>query len=83
MKRQRTVRDEWNEYRQKVLPPNAPPIQAQECRRAFYAGAEMLMLQILASLDPSPDAVASDMDYIAALHNELREFAGDVAAGRA
>jgi hypothetical protein len=52
MTRHRTVRDEWNEYRQKVLPPTAPPIQVRECRRAFYAGAEMLMIQILHGLSP-------------------------------
>jgi hypothetical protein len=78
-----TVRKEWESYRRTVLPATAPAIQLQESRRAFYAGAEMLMCAILRSLDPSPDAVASDMALIAALDAELRQFATDVQQGRA
>ena len=83
MTRYHTVRDEWNDYCAKVLSPTAPPIQVRECRRAFYAGAEMLMCQILNALDPSPNAMQSDVDYISLLHSELQKFADDVKAGRA
>ena len=83
MTRHRTVRDEWNDYRAKVVPATAPPMQVRECRRAFYAGAEMLMCQILNTMSPGTDAMQSDMDYIALLHNELLAFAADVKAGRA
>jgi hypothetical protein len=66
-----TVRKEWESYRREVLPATASAIQIQESRRAFYAGAEMLMCAILRGLDPT------------ALDAELREFATDVQQGRA
>ncbi len=31
------VRALWNLFRTEVMPANAPPIQVQEMRRAFYA----------------------------------------------
>jgi hypothetical protein len=83
MTKHRTVRDAWNDYREKVLPFTAPPIQIRECRRSFYAGAEMLMCEILNGLDPSPGATQSDIDYIATLHEELLRFARDVERGMA
>lgn len=78
-----TILAAWNSYRTKILPAVVHPIQLQECRRAFYAGGEMLMIAILRGLDPSPDAIQSDMDFIGALHDELHAFAADVKAGRA
>jgi hypothetical protein len=81
--RRGTVRDAWESYRGQVLPVTAPPIQVRETRRAFYAGAEMLMLQILKGLSPGPNSMQSDEDYLAALHYELHAFAADVKAGKA
>jgi len=78
-----TVRDAWNSYRASVMPANAPPVQIQECRRAFYAGMECLMVAIMGGLDPGSDATEGDLDYVAALHQELLNFAQDVRAGRA
>lgn len=34
-----TIKDDWESYQRDVLPINAPQVQVQECRRAFYAGA--------------------------------------------
>ena len=34
-----TVHDQWVSYLEQVMPSNAGPIQIQETRRAFYAGA--------------------------------------------
>ena len=33
----KTLFDEWQGYRRDVVPPHAPAIQVEECRRAFYA----------------------------------------------
>jgi hypothetical protein len=81
--RRGTVREAWDLFRTKVYPPTTPPIQIREARRAFYAGAEMLMLQILKGLSPGPNSMESDEDYLAALHYELHAFAADVKAGKA
>lgn len=83
MSKRPTVRSTWNEYRRMVLPATAPAIQLQECRRAFYAGAEMLMVAIMAGLDPGPGATPSDLDYLTELHQELLAFAQEVQEGRA
>ena len=83
MRRAQTVRDAWSDYRRKVMAASAPADQIRETRRAFYAGAEVLLCQILAGLDPGPDTTESDMEYLVALHNELLQFARDVQEGRA
>lgn len=33
----------WESYRAKVLPPDAPDVQVVETRRAFYAGATIVL----------------------------------------
>jgi hypothetical protein len=35
--------EQWNSYSQAVMPRDASAVQIQECRRAFYAGAQALM----------------------------------------
>jgi hypothetical protein len=77
------VRTAWLDYRKKVMPPEAPHVQVVESRRAFYAGAEMLMLEILRGLDPGPDASQGDMDLITDIHQELMLFAVAVKEGKA
>lgn len=82
-KRSGAMRAAWNDYRAKVMPKDAPAIQLQECRHAFYAGAETLLVAILRGLTPGPNSTRSDEDYIAAIHDELLAFARDVKEGRA
>jgi len=33
------INDAWESYRDGVLPKDAPQVQVDECRKAFYAGA--------------------------------------------
>lgn len=42
-RRGRLIRDGWQAYAEKILPKNAPVVQRQETRRAFYAGAWELL----------------------------------------
>lgn len=37
-----TIRDQWESYAREVLPKDAGPVQVQETRRAFYAGARAM-----------------------------------------
>jgi hypothetical protein len=37
------VEKQWLEFERTVMPKNAPPIQRQEMKRAFYSGAFMLL----------------------------------------
>lgn len=38
-----TIQAQWSTFEAMVVPKNAPPVQRQEMRRAFYAGAEAMM----------------------------------------
>jgi hypothetical protein len=83
MNQRAMVRDEWLSYRLQVIPSDAPSRQIAECRRAFYAGAEMLLTAIMSGLDPDKEPTQADQDYLAALHTELLTFARDVKEGKA
>lgn len=76
-----SIRDAWQSYREHVLPPDAPSVQVQECRRAFYAGAHSVLCVVTAIGD---DSVSEDqgLDTLTALHEENDRFLADVKAGR-
>ena len=74
---------EWETYRRGVIPQNAPAIQIQESRRAFYAGAASLLNSIMNMLDPGTEPTERDLLRMDALHAELVKFNDDVLAGRA
>lgn len=78
-----TMLEAWTGYRRKVIPISAGPAQVTETRRAFYAGAQALMGEIMAGLDPGPDATASDLEFLADISRELEVFGRDVLEGRA
>jgi hypothetical protein len=77
------VHNLWETFRQEVVPPDASSIQVRETRRAFYAGAKMLLGLILTSFAPGTEAEESDLDLMDQIDQELRAFLDDVAAGRA
>jgi hypothetical protein len=83
MPKPRTVAQAWGDYRLLVVSKTASAAQIKEIRRAFYAGAESLMVEILNGLSPGPDAKPSDEDFLNALHAELLAFASDVKKGLA
>jgi len=66
----------WETYYVDVMPADAPPVQVQECRRAFYGGAQALFMVLGAERG---DVEESD----AALGKELEDFAKAVLAGKA
>jgi hypothetical protein len=76
----RTLLSEWDSYRTLVVPADAPPIQQQETRRAFYAGAQAMLVMISATSERGPDEGVADIE---ALQVELAAFVGRVQAGKA
>ena len=76
-----TMARAWESYLSLVLPPNAGPTQIQECRRAFYAGAESLHVLIMHALDPGSEPTEADLRFMEALYKELQQFATDVMKG--
>ena len=77
------VAELWNEFSRKVLPADAPVIQRQEMRRAFYAGAGGLLKAIEKCLDPGADATDGDLTMMIGISNELTAFVKDIRDGRA
>lgn len=63
------IADLWELFDKKVLPPHVHPVQRQEMRRAFYAGAFSVMEIILAIGKTSP----TDQEGADALHALMTE----------
>lgn len=74
---------EWRSYRTRVIPLTAPAIQATECRRAFYAGAQALLHVILAVLEPGLEPTAADLRAMDEIAAELTAFSEQVRRGQA
>lgn len=72
--------DQWNSYMRGVIPKDAPRVQIQECRRAFYAGAQAAMgtFLVVGSEDVSEEQGA---EWLEALRLELDAFGDAVLAG--
>ena len=73
---------QFETFKADVIPAAAPPVQVQEMRRAFYAGAHAMMtvLNVVTTdgvSDEEGEAILEDADQ------ELRRFAKDVLEGKA
>lgn len=75
-----TIAEQWAAFDFAVMPKNAPAVQRQEMRRAFYGGAEaMLRLQYAAgNKDVSEEGGVMMLE---GWHDECRIFAQQVVAG--
>lgn len=84
MTERRTIKAVWDDYRTKVIPRDAGPVQVEACRRSFYAGALAFFNCMMGGLDPGEDATPSDVAHLDALNKELQQFLADVShkAGR-
>ena len=69
----RLVRDGWQDYAQKILPKSAPPVQRQETRRAFYAGAAHLLATMAELGEPEVDEDAG-AGVLEATQHEIEAF---------
>lgn len=66
---------EWEEFKKKIIPPNAPVIQTQEMQKAFYAGAYVVINMAMSMFDPStPEPTEEDVGKMHALLHELEAF---------
>jgi len=70
----------WMSFRYFVIPKDASPIQVEEMRKAFFAGAQHLFGSIMSVLDPGEEPTDRDLDRIEAIHNELQRFITDFEA---
>ena len=79
----RTIAQQWTQFADGVLPPNAHAVQRQEMRRAFYAGFFGALMAGIEMADESKDNDDIGATMIQRLHEECRAFAKDVEEGRA
>jgi len=77
-----TLKELWDSY-QTLLPKDAPAVQIQETRRAFYAGAQALFSNVMTILEPGAEPTDNDLIFMDALVRELAQFTEDLKAGRA
>lgn len=82
MKGLRTIAAGWESLATQVLPKDAPPIQTTESRRAFYAGATVVLaiLNDISGDDISEDAGVAMLETLQA---ETLAFGRAVGEGKA
>jgi hypothetical protein len=64
----------WVAYEKLVMHPDAPQLQRDECRIAFFAGAQHLFSSVLSFLDPGTEPTLKDLKRMSQLDTELRTF---------
>lgn len=70
----------WEVFDRFILPPDAPKIQREEMRKAFFAGAQHVYFCLVASLDSGREPTMDDMKRMELLDAELTEFGKSFAA---
>ncbi len=80
MPRRLRIAEKFASYRRDVIPNNAPPVQIEECRRAFFAGAVALYGLMMAGLSSAPGVTQDDMSFMADVDAELRAFPKSVTS---
>lgn len=64
----------WLTLRKASVPANAPQIQLDEMRNAFFAGAQHLFSSIMTVLDPGVEPTDADVKRMEMVKSELDEF---------
>lgn len=64
------------------IPIGAPPLQIEEMRNAFFAGAQHLFATIMTVLEPGAEPTENDLKRMSAITNELDEFIARFKARR-
>ena len=73
-----TIKYDWDEFEEKIIPKETSPIQRQEMKRSFYAGIQSILFKQIELSDLDEDAAVAELDKI---HKECNEFFDGVAKG--
>lgn len=76
-----TIADLWELFSEKVVPPNAHPLQRREMRLAYYAGAFSVM-EILLRIGDADPTVQDGADALHALMTECSAFIDQIRKGK-
>jgi hypothetical protein len=64
----------WISLRIASVPLDAPPVQLEEMRNAFFAGAHHLFGSIMTILEPDAEPTDKDLDRMSLINKELEDF---------
>jgi hypothetical protein len=64
----------WIGYNHLVLSKDAPQVQRDECRMAFFAGAQHLFGSMLGILEEDRDPTPADLERMSQINAELESF---------
>ena len=64
----------WVSLKMQVIPENAPQVQLEEMRMAFFAGAQHLFGSIMSVLDEDAEPTEADLERMSKINDELDEF---------
>lgn len=67
----------WISLRLASISPNAPQVQVDEMRTAFFAGAKHLFSSLMTVLDPDEEITEDDMRRMDMINKELDDFIND------
>lgn len=79
----RLIEAGWVGYRATVMSSAAPPIQLDECRLAFMAGAQHLFASLMTIMDHGEEPTDGDVNKLDLIDKELRKFGREVELRRA
>ena len=64
----------WVLLKMQVIPENAPQVQLDEMRMAFFAGAQHLFGSIMSALDEDKEPTEADLERMSKISDELDQF---------
>jgi hypothetical protein len=77
-----TVESAWESFAAGVVPKDAPSVQRQEMRRAFYAGAWWFLTGPMESIGHPAISDEESLHYLERLRKELLQFVEDMLNGK-
>ena len=69
----------WVSLQLMAVSPNAPQVQLDEMRMAFFAGAQHVFSAAVGMLDPGDEITDRDLRRMDQIHGELEAFGADFA----
>jgi hypothetical protein len=66
------IGEQWASYQTEIVPADAPKVQREECKRAFYAGAQAMFQAVMKAAEPEDEGACDAR--LEALEREMQDF---------
>lgn len=67
-----TIGEQWASFVADVIPADASPVQIEECKRAFYAGAQGMFSAVMEAVAPHDQGACESR--LEALQREMQDY---------